>query len=65
MKMTLSKALAIFMEIDDDRYTVQEKGEAIWTVLNMATHNGVKKDWMLNVIRWLWDNQFEMKKEVE
>lgn len=55
--MNLAKAQAIFMQINDDRFSVDEKIEAVGIVLQMATHNGVTKQSMLDVIRWLMDNR--------
>lgn len=44
---------------------IEEKGLAIYIVMNMETHNSVTKDSMLKVIRWLWDRAFEIKQEGE
>lgn len=51
--MKIGKACAIFMQIESDKYTVEEKGMAILEVLKMPTHNGVTKDSMLRVIKFL------------
>lgn len=51
--MKIGKACAVFMQIDSDKYTVEEKGPAIFEVLKMPTHNGVTKDAMLRVIKFL------------
>ena len=45
--------LRVFMQIDSDKYTVEEKGTAILEVLKMPTHNGITKDAMLRVIKFL------------
>lgn len=52
--MKIGKACAIFLNIDSPDYGPNEKGRAIQIVTDMATHNGVSKDSMLRVIKWLW-----------
>ena len=42
------------MEIDDEM-----RLKAIEKILSMATINAVKKDTLLKVIRWFWDNCVE------
>lgn len=42
--MNIGKAQAVFEQIRSDKYSETEKLQAIWTVLEMATHNGIKKD---------------------
>lgn len=59
--MNIGKATAIFMNIIADRYTLEEKGEAILDVLKMPTHNGITKDAMLAVIAYLWGMCYELK----
>lgn len=39
--MNVGKARRIFDTIEDDKYTVEEKGAAIRTVIDMETHNKV------------------------
>ena len=51
--MNNGKACAIFVNIDSDKYTDEEKGEAIRDVLLMPTHNGITKGQMLKVIHYL------------
>jgi len=63
--MKTGKACAIFMQIGSDKYTPEEKGEAINEVLKMPTHNGITKDTMLKVITWLWDMCFEYREAGE
>lgn len=57
--MDIGKAMAIFHNINSDKYSEVEKVMAIYRVMYMETHNSVTKDSMLKVIRWLWDRQFE------
>lgn len=63
--MKIGTACAIFDNIEDEEFTVMEKGEAIDMVLKMPTHNSFKKDTMLKVIAWLWDQVFEWEDEEE
>ena len=58
--MKIGQALAIFMYIENGEYTISEKCEAIRKVLEMPTHNGVTKEMMMKVIKWLYD-QLNMK----
>ena len=46
--MKTSKACAIFENIDSSDFTELEKGEAIYEVLKMPTHNSITKDSALN-----------------
>ena len=57
--MRIGKACAIFENIDSPDFTDLEKGEAIYEVLKMPTHNSITKDKMLSVINWLFDKVFE------
>ena len=52
--------MAIFNNINNDKYSVNEKAMAIYRVMHMETHDAVTKASMLEVIRWLWDRQFEL-----
>ena len=58
--MDIGKAMAIFNNINSDKYSVNEKAMAIYRVMHMETHNAATKASMLEVIRWLWDRQFEL-----
>ena len=55
----LAKAIAIVKDISSDKFTDEEKAEAIYLVMNMATHNFVTKADFLNVIKWLWNRFYE------
>lgn len=59
--MNFGKALAIFMQIDSNKYSDIEKALAIYKVMNAPTHMAIKKDDMLKVIRYLWDNLYEIQ----
>lgn len=59
--MNIGKARAIFDNINDTNTTLVDKGEAIREVLDMPTHNSIKKDTCLEVIDFLWNLVFEYK----
>ena len=63
--MNTGLALAIFSNLDREDLSDEEKGLAIYTVMNMATHNSIKKDDMLKAIKWLWNNLYEITEERE
>ena len=63
--MTKGRALAIFENIENATVSIEEKGLAIYIVVNMATHNSVTKASMLKVIRWLLDRAFEIRQEAQ
>ena len=58
--MRIGKACAIFLEIDSDQYTPEEKGEAIYEVLKMPTHMGITKGAMLKAIRYLLELAYDL-----
>ena len=57
--MNIGNARAVFENINSDKYSETEKVMAIYRVMHMETHNAVTKASMLEVVRWLWDRQFE------
>ena len=59
--MKLGKACAIFMQINSDAYSKEEKALAIYHVLKMPTHNGINKGKLLDVIRYLFEQQWEVE----
>ena len=63
--MNAGKAMAIFMQIDSDKFTDEEKAEAIYVVMKMPTHMSITKDKMLSVIKWLWNRSYEFVEEKE
>jgi len=63
--MNKGRALAIFENIENATVSIEEKGLAIYIVVNMATHNSVTKTSMLKVIRWLLDRAFEIRQEAQ
>lgn len=67
--MTMGQALSAFYNIDGQNavggevITEEEKGLAIWKVLNMETHNSITKAAMLKVMRYLLGLAFELPEE--
>jgi len=61
--MKLGTATAIFLNIDTDKYTDNEKVLAIHQVLRMSTHNGISKAAMLKVIDYLIHLSFDVTEE--
>lgn len=61
--MNYGKAMAIFIQIDSDKYSDIEKALAIHQVMKAPTHMAVKKDDMLRVIDWLWNKLYEIQVE--
>lgn len=63
--MKIGTACAIFLQINSEKYTDEEKGTAILEVLKMPTHNGISKSAMLEVIGYLLNLAFDVPKESE
>lgn len=63
--MNIGKAVAIFEQIESDKYTDIEKGEAIYRVMNMPTHNSITKKQILKTLKYMWNLCYELPKEVE
>lgn len=57
--MKTGKAMAVVKDISSDKFTDDEKAEAIYLVMNMATHNSITKTDFLNVIKWFWHKFYE------
>ncbi len=62
-KMTHGIAYRIFHDIENPNVSTEEKGAAILKIIDMETHNSVTKAAMLKVIRWLWNQVFELTEE--
>lgn len=60
--MRIGEAYSIFEYIDSDKYTAEEKGLAIRTVLDMETHNSITKLMLMKVLGWLWSEHFEIQR---
>lgn len=63
--MKIGTACAIFLQINSEKYTDEEKGTAILEVLKMPTHNGISKSAMLEVIGYLLNLAFDVPEESE
>ena len=61
--MKIGTACAIFLQINSEKYTDEEKGMAILEVLKMPTHNGISKSAMLEVIGYLLNLAFDVPEE--
>ena len=57
--MKIGMAVKIFNDIYNPGFTMSAKANAIWTVMGMTTHNGITKDKMLDVMRWMFNELFE------
>lgn len=58
--MTYHMAIEIIENLD--KHSDEEIGLAIYRILNMATIMAVKKDSLLNVVRYLFDKCYEVEK---
>ena len=63
--MNIGKAIAIFKNINDSKWTDAEKGAAIYNVLRMPTKNSITKQDMEDVVRYMWDMVFTMVENEE
>lgn len=59
--MNTGIARAIFEQLDNEHYSENEKAIAIYEVMNMETHNSVRKDDMLKAIKYLWHKLYVFK----
>ena len=57
--MRYAKAIEICENINSEGIATATKLEAIETILAMETINAVKKETLLGVIRWFWNNCVE------
>lgn len=63
--MNIGMARAIFENLFDSKYSIEEKGTAIRTVIDMETHNSITKGQMLKAMNWMWEQIFELKQDGE
>ena len=59
--MSNGMAYAICKSINDCNEPDEEKGLAIYTMMNMETHNGITKQELLEIIRYLHGLCFEVE----
>ena len=55
------RVMHIWLNIDSPFFTGEEKGEAIRHVLDLASHNGIKKSDILKACEYLWNKVFEVE----
>lgn len=58
--MNIGRAVAIFINIESADFSDEEKSQAILQVVQMPTHNGIKKDCFIDVIWWLLRQVFDV-----
>lgn len=63
--MTNGLAIAILEQINSEKYSINEKGLAIYKVLSMETINGITKAQLKKALMWLWHQHFEMADPVD
>ena len=61
--MDKGTAVAIFKNLFENKYSIEEKGTAIRTVIDMETHNSITKSQMLVCMNWMWEQIFEQSKD--
>lgn len=67
--MTYLRAIRICTELNTDKEELDclVVGEAVQKILSMATINAVKKDVLLNIVRWcfpmIWEEEQEAGRE--
>lgn len=62
--MRFGEANKIFTNIDSDEFNFQQKGQAIQVIFEMATHNSIRKDDILKVVKWMWQQMYEVKDSI-
>lgn len=60
--MNIGVAIAIFSQIDNKKYSDDEKALAIYEVLQMPTHNSINKATFVRVAKWLFDKAYEIER---
>ena len=63
--VNIGKAIAVFEQLDSDKYTDEEKALAIYKVMNIETHNSVTKADMVKAIKYLWHKAYSFENEVQ
>ena len=61
--MKLKRAATICENIESDQFSEEEKGLAIYTVMNTPTQNGITKATLNGAIKWLWNLIFDWDEE--
>lgn len=60
-KNNIGRSIAIFMSIESEAYSDEEKLIAIYDVARMPTHNSINKKTILFVLRWLCNKAYQWK----
>ena len=63
IQMNIGVACAIVHNINSEKYSEDEKIEALKMFLEMTTHNGTTKEQILKAFRWFWDFCIEESEE--
>lgn len=63
--MNIGEAIAIFEQLDSDKYTDEEKALAIYKVMNMPTNNSITKVMLLKAVKYLWNETYYFTSEVQ
>jgi hypothetical protein len=61
--MKRAEAYEIFYNLDSVKYDDQQKGTAIYEIINMATHNSITKDDLLCACRYLLSLSFDIPEQ--
>lgn len=59
--MSLARAIHICRYIKSDRFTDEEKGQAIYTLKNAETLNSVTKRELVGIIKYLFNKVFDVE----
>lgn len=61
--MNIGVACAIVQNINSEKYSEDEKIEALKMFLEMPTHNGTTKEQILKAFQWFWNFCIEESEE--
>ena len=61
IEMNIGKAIAICSQINNDKFSEDEKAQAIYHMFKMPTQNGIDKGCLLQVIKYLWYKLYSYK----
>lgn len=61
--MNIGKACAIFEQLESEKYSDEEKMQAISDVVEMPTHNHITKNSLLKALAWMLDKWDEYSNE--
>ncbi len=58
--MGMKLAVLMFCDINNEKISDSDKGMAIYKVMNMPTRMSITKDQMIEVIKYLWNQLYEV-----